>query len=118
MLILLSPAKNLNFDPAPGAPAPTKPALLKDASEIAAVAKKLSKAQIKRLMSISDKLAELNHERFQALRADGKSNGAKQAALAFNGDVYLGLDAKTMNKDDFAFAQDHLRILSGPSPPC
>ena len=93
MLILLSPAKNLNFDPAPGAPAPTKPALLKDASELAAVAKKLSKAQIKRLMSISDKLAELNHERFQALRADGKSNGAKQAALAFNGDVYLGLDA-------------------------
>ncbi|HPE31854.1 MAG TPA: peroxide stress protein YaaA [Parvularculaceae bacterium] len=113
MLILLSPAKNLNFDPAPGAPAPTKPALLKDASELAAVAKKLSKAQIKRLMSISDKLAELNHERFQALRADGKSNGAKQAALAFNGDVYLGLDAKTMSKDDFAFAQNHLRILSG-----
>ena len=84
MLILLSPAKNLNFDPAPGAPAPTKPALLKDANELAAVAKKLSKAQIKRLMSISDKLAELNHERCQALRADGKSNGAKQAALEGN----------------------------------
>lgn len=113
MIILLSPAKNLNFDPAPDAPAPTRPALLKDAAELAATAKRLSKAQIKRLMSLSDKLAELNHERFQVLRADGKSNGAKQAALAFNGDVYLGLDARTMNSEDFAFAQAHVRILSG-----
>lgn len=113
MLILLSPAKNMNFAPVAGAPAPTKPALLKDAAEIAAAAKALSKARLKALMGISDKLAELNHQRFQALRLNGKAEGAKAAALSFNGEVYLGLEAKTMATDDFAFAQDHLRILSG-----
>lgn len=113
MLILLSPAKNMNFDPVAGAPAMTKPALLKDAGEIAGAAKALSKASLKALMGISDKLAELNHQRFQALRLDGKAEAAKAAALAFNGEVYLGLDAKTMGADDFAFAQNHLRILSG-----
>lgn len=95
MLILLSPAKNMNFDPVAGAPAPTRPALLKDAAEIAGAAKALSKARLK------------------ALRLNGKAEGAKAAALAFNGEVYFGLDAKTMDKDDFAFAQKHLRILSG-----
>lgn len=113
MLILLSPAKNMNFDAFPGAPAATKPAFLKEAREIAGVAKELSPARLKKMMSISDKLAALNHERFAAFRGDGKSNTQKPAALAFNGDVYLGLDAKTMSAEDFAFAQDHLRILSG-----
>lgn len=113
MIILLSPAKNMNFDPAPDAPDATRPLLMKEAREIAAVAKDLSPARLKKLMSISDKLATLNHERFQAFRGDGKSNAQKQAALAFNGEVYLGLEAKTMSADDFAFAQQHLRILSG-----
>lgn len=113
MLILLSPAKNMNFDPAPGAPAATKPVFLKEAREIASVASELTPAKLKKLMSISDKLAELNHERFAAFRGDGKSNAQKPAALAFNGDVYQGLSAKTMDAEDFAFAQDHLRILSG-----
>ncbi|OFX00189.1 MAG: hypothetical protein A3E78_06315 [Alphaproteobacteria bacterium RIFCSPHIGHO2_12_FULL_63_12] len=113
MLILLSPAKNMNFDPAPGAPEGTRPTFLKDAREIAAVAKELPPARLKKMMSISDKLAALNHERFQAFRGDGKSNAQKAAALAFNGEVYLGLNAKTMTPADFAFAQDHLRILSG-----
>ncbi len=113
MLILLSPAKNMNFDPAPGAPAATKAAFLKEAREIAAVARELPPAKLGKLMGISDKLAALNHERFAAFRGDGKSNVQKQAALAFNGDVYLGLDARTMSAEDFAFAQNHLRILSG-----
>lgn len=113
MLILLSPAKNMNFDPAPGAPASTKPVFLKEAREIAGVARDLSPARLKKLMSISDKLAALNHERFASFRGDGKSNSQKQAALAFNGEVYLGLDARTMSAEDFAFAQNHLRILSG-----
>lgn len=113
MLILLSPAKNLNFDPAPAAPAMTKPVFLKDARDLADAARSLSLAKLKKLMSISDKLADLNHERFQAFRGDGKSNSQKQAALAFNGDVYLGLDAKTMSAADFKFAQEHVRILSG-----
>jgi hypothetical protein len=113
MIVLLSPAKNMNFEPVAGVPAATRPALLKDAAELAGAAKALSKARLRALMGISDKLAELNHQRFQALRLDGKAAGAKPAALAFNGEVYFGLAAKTMDKDDFAFAQDHLRILSG-----
>ncbi len=115
MIILLSPAKNMNFDAAPltERPPATKPVFLKEAREIAGVARGLSPAKLKKMMSISDKLAALNAERFAAFRGDGKSNSQKPAALAFNGEVYLGLDAKTMTKDDFAFAQDHLRILSG-----
>lgn len=113
MLILISPAKNMNFDPAPYAPAATKPVFLKDAREIAGVAKELSPAKLKKLMGVSDKLAALNSERFATFRGDGKSNSQKPAALAFNGDVYLGLGAKSMSAADFAFAQDHLRILSG-----
>lgn len=113
MLILLSPAKNMIFDPAPDAPAGTKPVFLNEAREIAAVARELSPAKLKKMMSISDKLAELNHVRFQSFRGDGKSNSQKQAALAFNGEVYLGLNAKTMSMEDFAFAQQHVRILSG-----
>ncbi len=114
MLILISPAKNMNFDPALAeTPAATKPVFLKDARDIAGVARELSPARLKKLMGISDKLAELNHERFVTFRGDGKSNVQKPAALAFNGEVYLGLDAKTMSAKDFAFAQDHVRILSG-----
>ncbi|MEL6360392.1 MAG: peroxide stress protein YaaA [Pseudomonadota bacterium] len=114
MLIVLSPAKNLNFDAAPSAtPVPTKPVFLKEARGISAVAKDLSVSDLKKLMGISDALAELNHERFQTFRGDGRANVQKPAALAFNGDVYLGLDAKTFDTDDFAFAQDHVRILSG-----
>lgn len=113
MLVLLSPAKNLNFDPAPDAPRATKPALAKHTAELAETTRKLTRAKIKTLMGVSDKLADLNYERFQAFHANGKAEGAKQAVLAFNGDVYLGLDAATLDNDDLVFAQDHLRTLSG-----
>lgn len=113
MLILLSPAKNMNFDAAPGAPRATKPLFLKDAGELSETTRKLTRSRIKSLMGISEKLADLNYERFQAFDADGKSASLKQAALAFNGDVYLGFDAASLSKDDLAFAQDHARILSG-----
>ncbi|MEM9496096.1 MAG: peroxide stress protein YaaA [Pseudomonadota bacterium] len=113
MLMLLSPAKNLNFDPAPDAPKATKPALPKDTNALVDVAKSLSRAEIKRLMGISDKLVDLNYERFQAFQTSGRIPGAKQAALTFAGDVYRGLDAESLAADDLAFAQDHLRILSG-----
>lgn len=113
MLILLSPAKSMNFDPAPGAPKATRPALLAEADALAGTAKKLSAAKLKSLMKISDALAELNHARFQAYAPEGRAPGLKPAALAFNGDVYIGLDAGTLSADDLAFAQDHVRILSG-----
>ena len=113
MLMLLSPAKNLNFDPAPEAPKATKPAFAKDTGELAETARKLTRAKIKSLMGVSEKLADLNYERFQSFAANGKAASVKQAALAFNGDVYQGLDANTLDADDLEFAQDHLRILSG-----
>ncbi|MEM9619364.1 MAG: peroxide stress protein YaaA [Pseudomonadota bacterium] len=113
MLMLLSPAKAMNFDDVPDAPKATKPALTKDIAEIATVAKKLKRGDIKKLMGVSDSLADLNYERFQAFKTSGRLNGAKQAALTFAGDVYRGLDANTLKPDDLEFAQDHLRILSG-----
>ena len=64
-------------------------------------------------MHISDKLAEMNFERFQAFNLDNKSNSAKPAGLAFDGDVYWGLEADSLADDALSYAQDHLRILSG-----
>ena len=113
MLMLLSPAKMMDFDPAPIDVKPTKPALTKDIAEIADVAKDLTRADIKKLMGISDNLADLNYERFQAFKTKGRIAGAKPAALTFAGDVYRGLDANSLQADDLGFAQDHLRILSG-----
>ncbi|WP_411816252.1 peroxide stress protein YaaA [Hyphococcus sp. DH-69] len=113
MLILLSPAKNMNFDPAPAAPRATKPVFLKDTAELSETTATLTKSKIKTLMGISEKLADLNYERFQAFSPDGKSESLKQAALAFNGDVYLGLDANSLSADDLRRAQDKIRILSG-----
>ena len=113
MLMLLSPAKAMNFDAVPDAPKATKPVLAKDTAEIAAVAKKLKRSDIKKLMGISDQLVDLNYERFKAFKTGGRINGAKQAALTFAGDVYRGLDANSLKPADLEFAQGHLRILSG-----
>ncbi|WDI32258.1 peroxide stress protein YaaA [Hyphococcus flavus] len=113
MLMLLSPAKAMNFDEAPNAPKATAPTLKKDFAEIASVAQKLKKTDIKKLMGISDNLVDLNYERFKSLKTSGKAPGAKQAALTFAGDVYRGLDANTLKPEDLEYAQDHLRILSG-----
>ena len=89
MLILLSPAKAMNFDPPP-VPAPlTRPVLEADTAQLATATRRLSVAQIRSLMDLSEKLAVLNRERFQAF--DPEAEGALQAAFAFNGDVYAGL---------------------------
>lgn len=113
MLMLLSPAKLMNFDPAPQPVEASRPRLKSELEDIAAAAKTLSRGELKSMMGLSDDLAELNHERFQAFKASGRIRGAKPAALTFAGDVYRGLDAETLNPDDLDFAQDHLRILSG-----
>jgi cytoplasmic iron level regulating protein YaaA (DUF328/UPF0246 family) len=111
MLMVISPAKSLDFSAPPPGVGATTPAMAGDIAELAKVARKLGKADLKRLMSISDNLAALNYERFQAF--DPQSEDGVQAALAFDGDVYDGLQARALDKGGFAYAQDHLRILSG-----
>ena len=111
MLIALSPAKALDFT-APAKPAPlTAPQLAEDTAELAQVTRKLTMADLRRLMSLSDNLAKLNRERFQAF--DPAAEDGLQAVFAFNGDVYAGLRARELDKKQLAWAQDHVRILSG-----
>ena len=111
MLIVLSPAKALNFSAPPERAPLSLPELREDTAELAEAARKLSARQIKRLMDLSDKLATLNRERFQAF--DAGSEDGMQAAFAFNGDVYAGLKARELDRKALAWAQDHIRILSG-----
>ncbi|MGY6533059.1 peroxide stress protein YaaA [Glycocaulis sp.] len=111
MLILLSPAKQLDFEPARESLTPTRPALMHRTAELAKTTAKLTRTQLRQLMDISDDLAALNADRFKAF--DPASEAGKPAALAFNGEVYRGLDAKNLSDADLEWAQDHLRILSG-----
>ena len=111
MLFLLSPAKSLDFSPGPEGARTTRPRFAADTAELAAVARELSRADLRRLMGISEDLAELNHQRFQAF---GRRRGAGlQAAFAFAGDVYGGLDARSLDPEALDWAQDRIRILSG-----
>lgn len=111
MLIVLSPAKSLDFTAAPEAVAITTPQMTDQVAELARTTRKLKVADLKRMMSLSDSLAKLNRERFQAF--DPASDEGVQAAFAFNGDVYSGLKARELDRKGLAWAQDHVRILSG-----
>ena len=111
MLVVVSPAKSLDMEPV-DVPA-TAPDFQDDAVRLSKTAKNLTLKELKGLMSISDDLARLNRDRFKAFAAEPDAEATKPAALAFNGDTYQGLEAKTLNEDDLAWAQDHLRILSG-----
>lgn len=111
MLMVISPAKAMNFE-APERVLPlTTPALKDDIAELDTVTRKLRPRDLRQLMDISEKLADLNHARFQAF--DPSVEDGLQAAVAFNGDVYAGLNARSLDVKAFAWAQDHLRILSG-----
>jgi uncharacterized protein len=113
MLVLLSPAKNMNFEQRGVPVKPTKPLLQGQANALAEVMRRQTARDLSRLMGISDKLAELNTARFQAFEPTPKSDLTHPAIFAFNGDVYQGLEAHNLSEDDIAYAQDHLRILSG-----
>ncbi|MDP5292123.1 peroxide stress protein YaaA [Oceanimonas sp. CHS3-5] len=113
MLIVVSPAKTLDYDTPPVIADYTRPELLEHSAELIERARELSPAEIGKLMKISDKLAGLNAARFADWQPEFTPANAKQALLAFKGDVYTGLDAETLSADDFAFAQTHLRMLSG-----
>jgi len=111
MLILLSPAKALDFTAGPAQAAITTPELADQTAELAKTTRRLTARDLKRLMSLSDNLAKLNRERFQAFQAD--SEDGLQAAFAFNGDVYIGLKARELDRKSLTWAQNHVRILSG-----
>ncbi len=111
MLVVVSPAKSLDMDPV-DVPA-TAPAFQDDAVRLSKTARNLTLKELKGLMDISDDLARLNRDRFKVFAAEPAPDATKPAALAFNGDTYQGLEAKTLSEDDLTWAQDHLRILSG-----
>ncbi|MBB5745860.1 peroxide stress protein YaaA [Brevundimonas variabilis] len=112
MLIVLSPAKRLDFTEAdPALPASAR-RFVEDTASLATTTKRQTRADLRRLMSISDKLAELNQARFKAFDPEDVDGGV-QAAFAFAGDVYEGLKARDLDAKALTFAQNHVRILSG-----
>lgn len=113
MLILISPAKTLDYQSPLATSRYTQPELLEYSQQLIGIARQLSVPQIGKLMSISDKLADLNATRFHDWHPDFTPKNARQAILAFKGDVYTGLQAETLSEADFDFAQQHLRMLSG-----
>ena len=113
MLTVISPAKTLDYDTPPVTQRHTLPQYLDDSQELIVQLRELAPAQIAELMHLSDKLAGLNAARFGSWTPDFTPANAKQALLAFKGDVYTGLDAESLSEDDFSYAQDHLRMLSG-----
>lgn len=113
MLIVISPAKTLDFETQPITTLHTQPSFLKQSTALIETLKKLDVVDVAQLMSLSDKLAGLNVARFQSWQLPFDLDNAKQAVLAFKGDVYTGLNAETLQDDDFNYAQMHLRILSG-----
>jgi uncharacterized protein len=113
MLIVLSPAKTLNFEPATVAAKHTLPDFIEHSAELIDTLRTYSPAQIASLMQISDPLALLNFGRFVGWSPAFTVENAKQAILTFNGDVYAGLDAASLNADQLDYAQSHIRILSG-----
>ena len=113
MLAVISPAKKLDFETAPKFKDHTLPQFIKDTEILVKTARKMSRAKLKQTMKLSDTLAELNYQRYQNFSTPFHLGNAKQAAWVFNGDTYVGLKADTLNKREMAFAQKHLRILSG-----
>ena len=113
MKIVISPAKSLNFESAVPTPIFTEPQFLKQATTIQRTLKKKKPKALSSLMDISEKLAELNWQRNQSWETPFTTENARQAVYAFDGDVYLGMDAYSLPLDKVAVLQDKLRILSG-----
>ena len=113
MIALLSPAKSLDYESPLLTRRATQPRFMKDSAELVSQLRGYSADRLGKLMSISDKLAELNHDRFAAWEKDATKDNARPALLAFTGDVYQGMELDQWTKEDFATAQARLRILSG-----
>ena len=113
MLIVVSPAKSLDFDSTVKNIPYTTPRFMDDSRKLVKALKSYSPEGISELMGISNALGKLNQERFANWKTPFTLKNAKQAMFAFTGDVYLGLQPETFSKADINFAQKHLRILSG-----
>ncbi|MCX7558092.1 peroxide stress protein YaaA [Sulfitobacter sp. F26204] len=111
MLVVISPAKKLDWGASDATV--TEPDFLTDAMRLATTARNLSLTKLKALMHLSDDLARLNRDRFRSFEAEPTAESTRPAALAFAGDTYQGLEAGSLDADEMAWAQDHLRILSG-----
>jgi uncharacterized protein len=112
MIVLLSPAKTLDYSPA-DYPKYTEPRLLNKSDKLIQTLQKKSVNSLRKLMDVSENIARLNRERYAGYHTPFLPGESKQAILAFKGDVYTGLDADTLEADDLEFAQKHIRILSG-----
>jgi len=113
MLFLLSPAKSLDYDTPPQVSTHTQPLFTRQSAALIDVLKTRSPHDISSLMKLSDALSGLNVGRYQAWSKKFTAKNSKQAVLAFNGDVYEGLNAKTLSAAQLDWAQEHLCILSG-----
>ncbi|MDR5787056.1 peroxide stress protein YaaA [Caballeronia sp. LP003] len=113
MIIVLSPAKSLDYETPAHIKKHTLPQFVDDAAELIDGLRELSPQQIGGMMSISDPLAALNFQRYADWSKTFDTNNSKQAVLAFNGDVYEGFAAKSLSAGDLDFAQNHVRVLSG-----
>jgi cytoplasmic iron level regulating protein YaaA (DUF328/UPF0246 family) len=113
MLAVISPAKRLDFEAPWRTARQSLPEFQKESQQLIRVLRDKSPADIAKLMNLSTALADLNYQRYASWRPQFDRENAKPAALAFRGDVYLGLDADTLSNRDLAWAQNHLRILSG-----
>ena len=113
MLMVISPAKTLDYETPLATKKNSQPDFLEDACELIDQLKTLAPDDVSKLMSISDKLGQLNAERFRTWQTPFTQDNARQAVLAFKGDVYTGLDAESFSAREFDIAQKRLRILSG-----
>lgn len=113
MIVLISPAKRLDYESPVAIKDYTQPRFLDDSQALIDELSDYTPKRIGKLMSLSDSLATLNAERYQSFQLPFTPDTARQSIFAFKGDVYLGLEAETLNKRDINFAQKHLRILSG-----
>ena len=113
MFALISPAKTLDYTTALPTDTHTQPRLLEQSQQLIDACRKLSATEIASLMTVSEKIANLNVERFRDWNAEFDFSNARQALFAFKGDVYTGLDAYHLKDQDIDFAQQHLRMLSG-----
>ncbi|MEZ9040269.1 MULTISPECIES: peroxide stress protein YaaA [unclassified Vibrio] len=113
MLVVVSPAKTLDYESPLATERFSQPEFVEHSAELIEECRKLTPVDVSALMKVSDKIAGLNVARFEQWSETFTQDNARQVILAFKGDVYTGLDAETLSDEDFDYAQDHLRMLSG-----